>query len=36
MRIGWAGHVALMGRRGTNIGFVRKVEGKETTRKPKL
>jgi hypothetical protein len=34
-RMGWAGHVARMGRRGMHIGFGTKTRGKETARKTK-
>jgi hypothetical protein len=32
-KVRWAGHVALMGRRGICIGFVWESQKKETTRK---
>jgi hypothetical protein len=34
-RIRWAGHVAIMGRRGAHIDYWWEARGKETTRKTK-
>jgi hypothetical protein len=35
-RMRWAGHVALIGRRGMHIGYGGKARRKETTRKTKM